>query len=476
MEDVTLLVTNVTLLESVFLEQGARAMLQHVQKNVRVHTFPPSTPPSSSHLQQEVDAASALRCDLNAMLLLEATHRTLQDEINSAGASSSKTTFDGNSWWKLLYPSAFPPLTGGVRKPSLLTPLCQFRLAGGSQSTTTDVSSLEGAVSHHAGLEAWWRLFQQRDASASVLSHVNLDIHEGHDDASPVSATLSSPPVVTFDAICRIERRYLEDPVCLGVQGAAGLVNSNITITSTLRFDLLWWYLFLAMVAATVLSPLFSKYSTLQVALCFVLGVVVMLCVAIFFVAKDLHRTRIGKAGILAVIASGGVMLAVEGLATALLSLIAHELQTNSAVHAFVALAGVVSAVLSRYLFGAFLREITRAVFATVQLSLLVFMYLVNADATIVTVMGVCPVALFIRCVPARNHTCCVCHCAAVVAGVHVPGECRCDDCYGDGGCCAETATTPNGHHHRASPCVVVLRVSRRCFRGTSVRRWSRLG
>jgi hypothetical protein len=369
-EDVTLRVTNMTIPAAVFLEQGARAMLQHAQRHIRVHTFP------SIQALEHGSASQLPRCDLNAVLLLEATHTILSQELTSgpssaAYTSSSPAAFGHNSLLKRLISTVAGTSTSSA---SLVAPMCQFRLSGGNSGA--DMSNVETSPA----LEVWWRLFQQRDASTSILPHVRLHLND--DEVTTLNdGTSAGGRSVSFEAICRMERRYLDDAVCLGVHVSMSN-RSDVTLTTSFRFDALWWFLLLAFSVTTLLRPLFSKHSALQVVLCFLLGVVVVLCVVIFFVAKDLHRTRIGKAGILAVVASGGVMLAVEGLASAFVTLAAHELQTNHAVHAFVALAGVVSAVLSRYLFGSILRDVTRTLFTVAQLTLVVVMSLVNMEAT----------------------------------------------------------------------------------------------
>jgi hypothetical protein len=369
-EVITIRASNLTVLQDDYLSKGLRGLLQHAQKHLRVHVFPPSCVSSGSDC--------ALQCDLDAVLLLDLTFAQYLVEARRARGDESDDKLSSRrswlSWWDR---SALSPDAA-----SLMHPHCQFRLTSASTYTTSSGISV-GAVPDVFPL--WLRRALGLD---SLISHTYVAVPDmSVNDAVTASA---DPPLVSFEALCVLHRRVTDDPVCVMIHdnNRRPSASGDLYVTSAMKLDVVWTMLFVSLVVVSCLRPIVLRHPLLQVVLCFALGVLVFLCVALYMIIRDLQRTRIGKAGLVALLASGGVLFAVEGLMSAVFSVAFHEIRTNNTVHAAIAVASFVSAIFSQIVLRPMLPTITSCVFTVAQGTLVVLMLCCNREASLMTAVA----------------------------------------------------------------------------------------
>lgn len=210
-------------------------------------------------------------------------------------------------------------------------------------------------------------------------------------------------PVLMLRATCELIKE-MADPVCYRITssssspsrgkrsisgGIGGGERDEVVVswTSTYRTDSAWVLLLLLTCLCAITRPLAYRFRTVRFLLCVVMGLLVVSIALFYFLFKDLHNTRIGKVGLLALL-GGGIAVAAEGIVSALTFFVWTELQQNVVMQCVLAFSGVASAFISQWMLGDVLLQLVSATLLSAQILSFASAMMLHLEPTLVLLAG----------------------------------------------------------------------------------------
>ncbi|ORC93336.1 uncharacterized protein TM35_000012130 [Trypanosoma theileri] len=236
-----------------------------------------------------------------------------------------------------------------------------------------------------------------------------------------VTAWFGSRPMATKEVLLRGDMDNYQfhfdvevpvaKPVCLRLASVHGIPVS-IHVEESIVFDVFWLKMMLLLCVVRLLQPWLEELAAFQLLLAGAGSVVVLAAVLLLLLLRRLQGMTLGKLGLLAVLAVGGLSALAEGLLSAASALLAAHAPPDVLLRAgWIALpVAIAGGFLAKMLWGPHLPLLTRAALRATRVALLTAAALQNREATLIAVIA----AVFLR--PSRLFAILLC-CAG--AGAH---------------------------------------------------------